>query len=762
MKFTSRNIFIFTLVSSLLIFSFIQLDISPKEKIIDPIIARLLSSRSFDEMMHDMCGKSSDDLESFYKDQEPIYDFQPEGKSQIINDLFIKLVNGSKSFELGKDEILGYLKENIFFIVIAVLLGLLIVLWIPFIICVSTKRCCCVSEGCSGNINVFLILTIIASGGVIFCSIIGYTKNTNILHGIFGLGCSILKMENHIVKGDEYNKVKPYWLGLSYIVDKLKLTEKEISKISGRYDDIYADLEETDGLFDKIKGELDEEWSDKQNKKISNPNKEGEMFTPNYIYYYGPTDNENTNLGLINSELSIYREYSINKLRDMINVINIKDKAGEISGSINKTTTEINKTVTNLENSIVNSISDYYDQFDEIDSIVRKIMNIFFSLNLALVIFFTVSIIILLCCKCGGVLICIAWFFIYIFLLVSVALGCALGIASSLVKDASFALKNVMNTIDNINIEKKDILDTCINGNGSLIFTKSIHFNFDSNIIDNIYKLESNISEGINSLQTLTFNSTKANGIHYNTILNKPKSQITELSEALKEIKKYINSEDENSKVDSSTPIYDTWEVNKEDCGEDYYPHQKSLRNLLEENEKKYRCLVITEWTIEEIQERYSAIKSKEEGIIISNIAKQYYNSINNFMKDNKDLINNIIDKNEEFDSSMNNIKESEIGILNNTREVITPLREIYNKAVDKGSIFGIMNCKFINRDLNKVVETLYKDIGGTFRSTSNIFLGIAGCELLITIFVLIIMKSLRANMTEIPDYSKYSKMVEK
>ena len=335
MKFTSRNIFIFTLVSSLLIFSFIQLDISPKEKIIDPIIARLLSSRSFDEMMHDMCGKSSDDLESFYKDQEPIYDFQPEGKSQIINDLFIKLVNGSKSFELGKDEILGYLKENIFFIVIAVLLGLLIILWIPFIICVSTKRCCCVSEGCSGNINVFLILTIIASGGVMFCSIIGYTKNTNILHGIFGLGCSILKMENHIVKGDEYNKVKPYWLGLSYIVDKLKLTEKEISKISGRYDDIYADLEETDGLFDKIKGELDEEWNDKQNKKISNPNKEDEMFTPNYIYYYGPTDNENTNLGLINSELSIYREYSINKLRDMINVINIKDKAGEISGSIN-------------------------------------------------------------------------------------------------------------------------------------------------------------------------------------------------------------------------------------------------------------------------------------------------------------------------------------------------------------------------------------------------------------------------------------------
>ena len=110
----------------------------------------------------------------------------------------------------------------------------------------------------------------------------------------------------------------------------------------------------------------------------------------------------------------------------------------------------------------------------------------------------------------------------------------------------------------------------------------------------------------------------------------------------------------------------------------------------------------------------------------------------------------------------MNNIKESEIGVLNNTREVITPFIQIYSQAVDKGSIFGIMNCKFINRDLNKVVETLYKDIGGTFSSTSNIFLGIARCELLITIFVLIIMKSSRTNMTEIHDYFKYFQIVEK
>ena len=762
MKFTSTNILIFTLVSTLLIFSFIQLDISPKEKIIDPIITRLLAGKSFDEMMHDMCEKSSDDLGNFYKNKEPDYTFTPEGKSQLVNDLLLKYANGTQSVQIGKDEIFAYLKENIFFIVIAVLLGLLIICWIPFIVCVCTKRCCCVSEGCSGNLNAFLIISILLSAGVMVCCFIGYSKNTNVLHGIFGLGCSVLKMEDHIVRGDEYNLIKPYWLGLSYIVEKLKLTEREISKISSSYDKVNEDLQDTDQLFDVTKNDLIVEWEDKRTKKITNPNKDAEAFTPNYIYNYGPVEKVESNLGLINTELSGFRDITIKKLSDIINVINIKDKITDISGSINKTTTEINKTVTSIEDSIVNGISGYYDQFDEIDSIVRKVMNIFFSLNLALIIFFAVSVIILLCCKCGGMLICIGWIVIYIFLLASVVLGCGLGIAASLVKDASSALKHVMDNIDKINYEKKDVLETCINGNGSLIFTKSIHFNFDSNIIDNIFKLESNISEGINSLTQYNFNSTKVNEKIYNIILNKPKSEVTELLTALEDIKKYINSEVEGSKVDSSTPIYDKWEVTKEDCGEEYYPPQNSLRNLKEENENKNHCLVITEWKVEDIQERYSTIKSKEEGISISEMAKQYHTSINNFMKDHTDLMNNIINKNVEFNSSMNYIKESEIGVLNNTKEIITPFRQIYNKIVDKGSVFGIMNCKFIKRDLNKVAEILYNDIGGTFRSTSIIFLAISGCELLITIFVLVIMKSLRANTTEIPNYSKYSHVVDK
>ena len=762
MKFTPANIFIYALVSTFLIFSLTQLDISPKKKIIDPIIARLLSTKSVDEMLHDMCEKSSSDLEEFYKNKDPSYKFNPEGKSQLITDLFLKIVNGSQSFSIGKDEIIGYSKENIFFIVIIVFLALLILLWIPFIICVSTKRCCCVSESCSDNLNTFLIMALFLSVGVMICSFIGYSKNTNVLNGIFGLGCSVLKIENHIVKGDDYNLTKPYWVGLTFIIEKLSLTEKEISKVISNYNKINQELHNTEALFDDFNKGLTNEWNDKQSKQISNPNKDGEMYTPSYINKYGPVDNTQTCLGALNKELSEYKDTTITKLGEIINVINIEDNVNNIRQSINKTSSEINKTVSKIENSIVNGISDYYDQFEEIDSIVRKIMNIFFSLNLALIVFFAVSVVVLLCCKCGGTLICISWFFIYIFLLASVIIGCGLGIAASLVKDASSAVKYIMDNTNTIKYDKVDILESCINGNGSLASTYSIHFDFDTSLIDNIYNIESNISEGINNIQKYNSISIQTNEELYNQILTKPKSLVAELLLALNEIKKYINSEAENSVVDSSTPIYDRWEVNKEDCGGDYYPPKNNLRNLIEENENKYQCLVITEWSLEQIQEKYSGIKSKVEGINIIEKVKQYHNSINNFMKDNTDLMNNVIEKNGEFNSSFNGIKESEIALLNDMKNAISPLRQIFEEVIDNGSIFEIMNCKFIGRDLNKAIEVLYNDIGGTFSSTSNIFLAIAGCEFLLTIFVLVIMKSLKASTTEIPNYSKYSQMVEK
>ena len=126
-------------------------------------------------------------------------------------------------------------------------------------------------------------------------------------------------------------------------------------------------------------------------------------------------------------------------------------------------------------------------------------------------------------------------------------------------------------------------------------------------------------------------------------------------------------------------------------------------------------------------------------------------------MDDNDNLIDEIINKNGVFKDKFVEIKDSEIGFLNYTLSVITPLRNIYIEYISEGSIFDILNCGFIKRDFNKVMDTLYTDFGGDFKMTSNLFLAISAIELILTIFVLIIMKAVKAESSDILNYDTYA-----
>jgi hypothetical protein len=342
-------------------------------------------------------------------------------------------------------------------------------------------------------------------------------------------------------------------------------------------------------------------------------------------------------------------------------------------------------------------------------------------------------------------------------MLTSLLLGCVLGITGSFIKDASSAVKNIMNQIDQINNDKLYLLDICINGNGSLAHTDIVPISFDTSIVDNIYNLEGNISKGIGIISDYNYLSIKTNDELYNKVLTNPANFVLELKTALEQIKPYINSYVENTKI--STDIKDTWVVNKEDCNNDYLPNNKNnLRNLLLE-EAQSCCLVITEWSAKDIEDRYNSIEPKDSSIILKDVILKYHNSICQFMEENTALMKEIINKNNDFNAAFIEIKNSEINLLNNITNITTPLRQIYEGNIGNGSIFEIMNCKFIKRDTNKIVEILYNKFGDTFKDTSIIFLVISFCEIILTIFVLTIMKALKAGQTQIPNYSKYSQV---
>ena len=154
-------------------------------------------------------------------------------------------------------------------------------------------------------------------------------------------------------------------------------------------------------------------------------------------------------------------------------------------------------------------------------------------------------------------------------------------------------------------------------------------------------------------------------------------------------------------------------------------------------------CLVISEWNLEDIADRYKDIQSND-GINILQQVEKYYNSINDFIVSNNELIGSIKEQNKAFNNSFSNIGKEEVKVLNGIKDIIIPFRDSYIEIVGDKSIFEILNCKFLKRDVTKVIEVLYDSFGSSFQVTATLFLMISCYELAITLVVLIVFASLK------------------
>ena len=744
---SSLKTFLYTFLITSLIFGVMKLDNSFKNK--NQSIRILSTKKTAKEMTDEMCEKSSSDLTEFYSKNKD-FEFKAEEGNSFLNNLFKNLVKNGTKVEINKDEIINYGKDNGIYVISLVLFILLIILWIPYILCVCLKKCCCISESCGNHLKCCVFIAVALSGGVMVCCFIGYSKNGSIVNSIFGLGCSILKIEQHVVNGDDYTKDKLYWIGLRNITNKLDETKTNIEKISDDSSQINEKINDIEQNFQEFEEDLDKEFNRIQNSeysKLINPNN-GEKFVPNYLNLYGPSDSSDKSLNSIKKELNVIKDITMPKMDEIYNVVDIRnDEATKIINNINSITDDLNGTIGEIENSITTKLGEYYDYFDLADSYVRKIMNILFSLNLAIIIAFTVSVLMIIFCNCGTLLVCLFWFIIYIFMLLSFLLGAVLGIISSFVKDASYAVKIVSQNPKEINFYKVELLDVCINGNGSLSTSDLIPSNFDKSTIDDIYYLENKINEGIKTIEdNFSYYSIESVNNTYKLILEHPEQFVNEVNETLDDI--------------NTNLVYDyndEWVINNDNCPDGSNPLEPSsinLRNLLLEgdnnNGAEKNCIVMKEWSQEYINNRYNESTNFEE----IKTRKKY---IDDFLKSHENLMKEIIRKNGEFKQRYTQVKESEVGFLDYILSIVTPLRKIYIEFISDGSIFDMLNCGFIKRDFNKVLDTLYNEFGSDFKITSNLFLTISAVELLLTISVLIIMKAIKANATDIPNYSAYS-----
>ena len=738
MKSGALQAIFYTLIGSLVIFTSVKNNVS--EKI--PFSLRFLSNKTTEKITYEMCSNSSDDLIDFYQKNGPNYSFKPPSDSETINKILIKFINSRSTSTIGEEEVKDYFSKSSGYIFILVLIILLVILWIPYTVCICCKCCKCIPKFCLNCPNIMIIGATILCGLVLINCFIGYSENSSILNGIYGLGCSVLKIEQHLINGDDYKSEKPYWAGINEIVKKLDETKNEISSLQDKANEVKSQLNDIEPMFADFVQNLTIENDTRIVKKLKNPTPDEDEFVPEYLSKYGPHTKEETALWTINEELSVFKTESFDTINTIIGTIDIAEKANDISVNVEDIKNKTIKYVNDIDKTIGDQISQYDEYFGQIDSFSRVAMNTLFSINLVLGIGVGASLILILFFKCGNLILCISWFFLYALMILSFLLGATFGLIGSFFQDVSGGASYILNNLNEVNIEQeyKDIIETCLNGNGDLSQSKLIDINFDTSIIDNIYNLENNITAGINEIEKYKFKSIETNEEIYKEIKSNPKATLKALNLALSEIQNYVDSTGSSSYVSSET-INDEWEINKLDCKYHYISPNSNARNLVEETGS---CLVITEWSLEDIQERYQNIKTKEDDAFIINVVEKYYKSINDFMDSHNTLMDDIIKQNKIFNNSFISIGKEEIHVLENIKGIIKPFRESFEEIVGDGSIFEILNCQFLKRDVNKVLEQFYDGFGSTFKVTSTLLIMISIYELAMTLVILILVTAVK------------------
>ena len=335
----------------------------------------------------------------------------------------------------------------------------------------------------------------------------------------------------------------------------------------------------------------------------------------------------------------------------------------------------------------------------------------------------------------------------YCFMLLTFFLGGTFGLIGSFTQEASYAidyLSENLNEINNMDEQVREISDICLNGNGSLSQSSIVPESFNFELVDGIYSSE-NYESSFNDLTTemndydpVSFSINE--GIYSEVFTNM--DHLTDLNTALEDVKKYIDYSQEDTYVSSNTEIYDEWVIFKDDCNIENNKNDTKLRNLVTINGI---CLVITEWTEKEIENRYKDIQSNNVNVNIKDWALKYYKSITGYINSYKILINKIKKINNALKNDYKEIGFKEIYETKNAvLAVVSPLIESYNDIVGSNSIFEILNCQFLKRDVNKIMEELYNDFGKTFKDTSTLLLIISIFELGMTLAILVIMKGFK------------------
>ena len=670
------------------------------------------------------CKHSSKNFKNFFKNNKICKNCKIPKSSKraakYINDLFKDLLNkydinnNKSSIELGKalkfnkkitnKYILKYPK----YIILFIFWILIFILFFVFLVCFIFKYFCFVPRNIENKQIWILIIISVLCLGIFVLSIIAYIENNYVNKGFNNMVCSTSKIKGHLLNGDEYQKGAS-WIGVeeinSIIFDSLDeiFNYKKVSK------EQELDIRNNSEKIIQIARYL---ITIDYEKEIENPNPKGGTI-PSIIFKYNNKEDLNS--------FTWQKYYTLDSFKDM--PLNIADYIGKeiiffeseennLIGLADDNSEFFNDLVKFYDSINITLNEEYYNTINNIVKGFTISRIILFYLTLILSIF-GVIIFILLIYKNIKTFLNFAWILFYIFMLLTLVISFLFGFLGSYSKDLvsglnSYIKKNITinKNEDNFHNISNITIDKCLKGNGDFNLDKNGIFKF----INRYYNLSRIVNQTIKNYDYYYNNVidvfNNISNFYTNEVSYLIRTETPELNESLKELRLYVDASANGSLIQNYSNIYDAIVISKEDCPNGYSYLNVSERLKLDGN--KY-CLIIDEWINEQdIRDRYEKISTEYEATYID-IVLSYFISYRKFINNYDNLIFKEIKFGNEILSLFQEYERKTKLSLYNISHYLSNLSLIFDGKLKKDeSIFDLINCIFIQRDLNKGFHEAY------------------------------------------------------
>lgn len=662
-----------------------------------------------------------------------------QNSTDILN-FFQKIIKDYSSISSVSDvPIELFLKEIGIYVFVLILSVFVLISWVCFGCCCCCG--CCLFKKRKSDRSFSFKITILGLFGVLIVlgiSAVGLSPGFG--QYFSGSVCSFFQVFNHTLEGDfKTSDESSRWIGLNKV-------ENEFEQIFDEVDEIVDGLSDETTYFESnftvYSGAIQELLDKKFETTVRNPLNNDENVVADYSVAYPELIDEireqystvqesfNSGINFIQSELS-----DLSSLEQQIDL------------------TSIQNTINTTSEKIISFRNDFSEKFEVIyDNVSKNMLNSFKAVFGLFISFAVIGLVIFVLhsfsqkcsCKC---IVHLLWFGLLLFIVAGLVVGSVLGIIGTIAGELISVFPYMLNEdfLTQVGLmdgtgdapEIMSYINICLEGNGNFVGKFNINLEiegFETMINDakaTVSDFETKIGNYSN-IEELDNFTTQIQSYHDDYSLafsNVKPGSFPELLENLNSLFGDYN---------------DVFTVKQDECPED---KTYLLPGETRGDQGNY-CLVIHEWTPEQIESMYS-----EATQLITAFRNLY-----NFIQDNNAVTKKMLDVAQNMTNIFSNIIEASFNFTKQVNNSIELVEAFYNKNMgNDGAIVNKFNCGFIKDDVIIFIDQLFNGFASQAAKV-----GTVGILCSIIAYFAVIMLIVYINTKKDDEDKFYSKNIER